>query len=189
MHLYIFLGRVSSASGIAQSEADNRSLNTNSYEKRNSPVPPARKALSPNIYKPTPILGLVQAELEEQQQHQREHSIEHSIENNDPNKIPRVNTNGGDHWNKQDYDNPNKKGRQIYLKLVSNSSEREYFDAIPRPDYVPGHKIYDPAKEQTPIPKPQYQPAHVPKQPEIAPRNESENRPPPRYVKPEAKCI
>ncbi|KAI6176972.1 hypothetical protein M3Y97_00856600 [Aphelenchoides bicaudatus] len=153
--------RMSSASGLG-GETDNHS-----YEHRHSPVPPARKVLSPNIYKATPILGLVKAELEEQQQHQREQSIE----NADPNKIPRANING-DHWNKQDYDNPNKK-------------ERDYFDAIPRPDYVPEQKVYDPVKEQAPVSKPQYQPTHVPKQPEIAPRNEE--RPPPKYVKPAEK--
>lgn len=74
-------------------------MNTDSYEQRKSPAPTPRKVLSPNIYKATPILGLVQAEFE-QQRHDEE------IENNEQTKIPRANANG-DQWTRQNYDKGN----------------------------------------------------------------------------------
>lgn len=60
------------------------------------------------------------------------------------------------------------------------SLERDYFDAIPRPDFIPDDKIYDPSKQQVPVVKQPFNQAP------ISPRNE-ENHPPPRYIKPDAK--
>jgi len=149
--------RMSSASGL---EIDNRSLNTDSRGR--SPAALPRKVLSPNIYKATPILGMVQAEMEEQERQN----------NNEIAKIPRA-TSNGEKW--KDYDTEN------------NNKERDYFDEIPRPNYIPDHKIYEPPKQQPIVVKQPYRPSQPPPNlPQIAPRNE-ENRPPPRYVKPEAK--
>lgn len=96
---------MSSASGLGgQSEADNRSLNTNSYGQRgHSPMAAPRKVLSPNIYKATPILGLMQAEFESQRQQQEESE-------NEVTKIPRATANGNS-WTKQNYE----KGKLLIL--------------------------------------------------------------------------
>jgi hypothetical protein len=50
--------------------------------------------LSPEIYKATPILSLVQAEYE----------AERRQEEADKNKIPRANANGSNRWIKENYD-------------------------------------------------------------------------------------
>ncbi|KAI6188154.1 hypothetical protein M3Y98_00323600 [Aphelenchoides besseyi] len=126
--------RVSSRPELPQFDAHAQT----EYPTRDSPAAPPRKVLPSNIYRPTPILGLRQSE------------VDGRNEINEIPKIPRPTSNGGAYWNKPTYP-PSSND-----VAIRPQEQTPYSDS--RPNYIADARPVQPVRqtEENRPPPPQY---------------------------------